>query len=113
MSVNLKVMNALSPLGFDVAFGVYKGAKDKYIVFNFEDERADFFADDEPITDIVYLQIHFFAPRTFNFVNTKNQIRSALKNAGFSYPSIQTFYEDETDYNHLVFSTSIDVESEE
>ena len=33
---------------------------DKYITFNLVDDRAAYFGDDEPITDVQLFQVHFF-----------------------------------------------------
>lgn len=112
MNVNSKVKDTLSPIGYDVEFGTYKGTADKYFTFNYADDRAELYGDGEPIYDIAYLQIHFFAPKTFNHMTIKQQTRSKLFKAGFSYPSVQTFEEDDTGKFHLVFECSIDGESD-
>lgn len=120
MNVNKLILDTLKPLGHPVVFNIYEGEwidgkfvkKDIYITFNYEDERGELFADDEPITDIAYLQIHLFAPINFNFMSLKKQIRSRLFRAGFSYPTITTIYEEETKTNHLVYQCSIEGASE-
>jgi hypothetical protein len=112
MTINEKVVSALSGLGYEIEFGIYKGSNDKYITFNFIDDRAELFADDAPIENTVDLQIHFFAPKNYNHMNDKKTIRNSLYNAGFSYPTIQTFYENDTELFHLVFECSIDENAE-
>lgn len=112
MNVNKLIIDTLKPFVADVVPTKYTGTNTTYIVFNYEDDRAKLFADDKPIIDVAYMQIHLFCPRTFNFQNLKKQVRSALFKAGFSYPSIQTFYEDDTETNHIVFQCEIEGQSE-
>lgn len=112
MNVNSLVINALSPLVSDVEPDNYKGDATTYITFNYSDDRAVEFADDIPIMDMAYLQIHLFCPEKFNFQTLKKQIRSRLFGAGFSYPQISSFYEDESKTNHIIFECSIEGQSE-
>ena len=112
MDANSKLRTALLSLGYPVAFMNYIGTAEKYIVFNIEDERAELFADDEPQDDVVYFQVHFFCPETYDHRADKKSIKVKLFKAGFSYPTIQTFYENETKFNHIVFQTHISGASE-
>ena len=112
MNVNGLIVSTLKPLVPDVFPGHYTGTLPTYIVFNYADDRGEVFADDEPQNDIAYLQIHLFCPGKFNYMTLKKQIRSALFEAGFSYPSVTTLYETDTDKNHIVFQCEIDGLSE-
>lgn len=112
MNVNKLIIDTLKPLVPDVVPTKYTGTNTTYITFNYEDDRAVEFADDAPIIDVAYTQIHLFCPRTFNFNNLKKQIRSALFKAGFSYPSVTILYEDETEINHIIFQCEIEGEPE-
>jgi len=112
MNVNSLIINTISPLGYPVVPSKYTGTNPTYIVFNYVDDRDEVFADNEPIIDIAYMQIHLFCPVTFNFHTLKKQIRSKLFKAGFSYPQITTLYEDETSKNHIVFECEIEGKSE-
>jgi len=115
MDVNKKVIDTLSVLGHPVVFLNYTGAASTYITFNYEDDRAEFYADDGPEIDVAYLMIHLFTPGDFNFMALKKQIRSKLFKAGFTYPQVDSFYEEDTKINHVVFRCQIDgsPESEE
>lgn len=117
MNVNNKIIDTLKYFGYPIKPDVYKlssteKASDKYFTFNYEDDRGEIFEDNKPIIDTAYLQIHFFSPRTFNNLTIKKQVRSKLFQAGFSYPQISSFYEEDTDTNHLVFQCHIDGQSE-
>jgi len=115
MNVNNLIINTLSTLTYPVEFNVYKPPPGStpntiYFTFNYEDERAETFADNEPQIDVAYLQIHLFTPSGFNFMTLKKRVRAKLFKAGFTYPNITTLYEDEK--NHLIFQCEIEGQSE-
>lgn len=112
MNVNSLIIKTLKPLVPDVVATKYTGTNETYITFNYEDDRGEVFADDEPLIDVAYMQIHLFCPRAFNFNQLKKQIRSALFKVGFSYPEVQPLYEDDKEINHIVFFCSIEGEPE-
>jgi heterodisulfide reductase subunit C len=71
-----------------------------------------FYADDEPKREIDYIQVHYFCPRTVNPETKIKKIRNALFKAGFSYPSVTRLYEEETEVNHIIFTTEYEKETE-
>lgn len=112
MNVNTLIIDTLKPLIPDVVPTKYTGTNTTYITFNYEDDRAGTFADDEPQEDVAYMQIHLFCPRTYNINKVKKQIRSRLFKAGFSYPRVTVLYEDDTETNHIVFQCEIEGNTE-
>lgn len=112
MSINKLIKDTLEPLGLPVRQDVYDGNEDKWITYNYADDRGIEFVDDEPVTDEIEIQIHLFVPFEFNYLSMKRNIRRALIGAGFSYPTVHVFYEDDTDIRHIVFECSIINESE-
>jgi len=111
MNVNQLIINTLSPLDIPIEPDVYTGDSDKWITFNYADDRGGLFADDGPTCDIVSMQIHLFTPLDFDYLNLKETIRSLLYIAGFSYAKISTIYEDDTKLRHTIFEC--EKESEE
>ncbi len=107
--MNKIVMDLLKTLGYPVAYITYSGTDDKYFVFNYVTEEGLLFADDKAIYDTYPMQIHFFCPLSFNHLTIKKQVKDLLINNGFLYPTIRTFYEKETKYNHLVFETEKEI----
>ena len=105
MSVNSIIKLCLETNGYPVDFMDYDGGALIYFTFNFADERGDMYGDDVPETVHSFIQIHFFSPKTFNHLALKNKVRNDLLALGFSYPTVQTFYEDDgvAKFNHLVF----------
>lgn len=115
MNVNNLIIETLKPLGHPVVATVYTGKEPVYITFNCADDRGEVFADNKPLIDIVYMQIHLFAPDTFNYVSLKKKIRVKLLNAGFTYPQMSSQYEADMKINHIIFECEITgkAESEE
>lgn len=108
MNANRLIEDTLSPLEYPIDYMSYAGSAERYFTYNYSDDRAELYADDEPVNDIAYIQIHFFSPKTFNHMQLKKQVRERLFSAGFSYPRISSFYENDTDMNHLVFECEIE-----
>ena len=117
MNVNKLIIDTLSPIGYPVAYIKYtpfsgETPSNKYITFNFADDRGINFADDVPQSGLISVQIHFFAPLNFNHIAIKKDIRVRLFNAGFTYPEIITLTENDNGIIHLVYECEIEVESE-
>jgi hypothetical protein len=120
LNVNILIIDTLSPVvpndtpdEANIKLNKYSGTSETYVTFNYEDDRATHYEDNEPKIDTAFLQIHLFCPADFNYNTLKKQIRSKLYRAGFSYPQITgPFYEDETGKNHIVFQCQIDGQSE-
>lgn len=119
MNVNSLITGALQPLMPNpdiktptVAFGMYRGAETTYINFNYANDSAILYADNEPYLDVASVQVHLFIPRTVNHMTLKKQIRSKLFKAGFTYPVVTTLEENDTDKFHIVFECEIEGNSE-
>lgn len=112
MNVNKLIINTLSPLGYPVEPITYTGIEKIYITFNYADDRGEVFADDMPIVDVAYMQIHLYVPFETNYMTIKKQIRSKLLAAGFTYPDITTMSENDTKINHIIFECIISGKSE-
>ena len=114
MTVNRKIIEALKPYGMPVVADHYSGKEKRYIEFNLYDDTVTVFADGEPETDIVTVQVHLFLPREEDYLQLKKKIRRSLCNAGFCYADITEFTESEaTDQyprgiRHITFETEIE-----
>lgn len=100
MTINAKVINALTSLSLPVHANVYNGTADEYITFQYADERPALRADDTDILDETTIQVHYFT-RTDPQTN-KKAIRRLLRAAGFTIQSTQELYESDTGYFHIV-----------
>lgn len=87
MSINERLIAALSPLGFPVVPDLYTGEEPVYLTFNYDIVGA-LFAEDAPQMDRYLVQVHLFAPFGRNLVGTRRQIRRLLLQAGFTWPDV-------------------------
>ncbi len=88
MSLNERIIGALLPLGIPVAPGVYTGEEKTYLTFNYATVGADY-GDDEPQHELALVQVHLFCPVTANNVATRRRIKRLLRDAGFTWPSVE------------------------
>lgn len=88
MTINQRIINALTGICSVIVPQVYTGEAPEYIVFNYS-EYPLAFADDEPQSIGYSVQVHLFMPLKANPNTKKTAIKNALYAAGFTYPSIQ------------------------
>ncbi|MEI3490864.1 MAG: hypothetical protein V8Q73_02525 [Blautia sp.] len=112
MSVNTKIEEALFNCCKNIWPVVCPDAHppEEYIVYNPELESPELYGDDEDLEWTHYMQIHFFTKK--NYISKRKEIRKLLRTAGFTMTDINTEYEKDTKYFHLIFSCYIE-ESEE
>lgn len=103
MNINQKIIDTLSTLGLPVKESIYTGNEEKWIVFNYADDRGDAYANDAPTVEVVTMHIHLYVPLVFNYPKMKKDIRSLLFEAGFSYATVSTEIETDTRLRHLIF----------
>lgn len=100
MTVDKRIVDALSPLQMDIENEIYQGKNKKYIVFNYS-TVGDAFADDEAQAERYLCQVHLFAPLSEDITALKKQIKTALRNAGFTHP--ETLSATDENGRHIVF----------
>ena len=102
MTVDAKIMAALSPFGDPVERSVYHGDAKRYYTFNYTTLAADF-GDDEPQHERYLIQVHLFAPLNENILQQVRKTKKALYAAGFVYPDTRDSSDD--DSRHIVFES--------
>lgn len=112
MTVNEKIIQALTPLDIPVTADFYGGGEEEYITFNYADDRGGDFGDNAPLHAVAYMQIHYFAPMEKNYLSIKKRIRKALFTTGFTYPDVTDATLTGEGIRHLVFECNIENESE-
>lgn len=112
MTVNEKIIQALGKFGLKVTPDFYGGGSKEYFTFNYADDRASDFGDNEPINVVAYMQIHYFCPVKKDYLNLKKKVRRALMEVGFTYPTVTDATEPGDEERHLVFECSIENEDE-
>ena len=100
MSVNTKVMEALSDLGIPVRFQHYSGEEKPYITFFNYLESGELFADDEEQLTGVYTQLDLWSEG--DYADLVSQIHQRMRSAGFLRRSFSDLYETNTNLHHKV-----------
>ena len=95
---------ALEPVGIPVKYYEYFGKEPEYIVYNEEAEEPADFGDNQPQHNIIWWQVHIFAPKDSDFRMYKKKAVDYLKLAGYSVTDIETLYEKETKTIHVIIS---------
>lgn len=110
MNVNPKILGLGDVVNCPVEPDVYSGSEDRYITFTYEDERPATHADNKSIADEAYIQISYFVPKKYDYMDDKHKIRDYLEEQGFKVTSMGCWIEDAlTGYQkirHLVFETN-------
>lgn len=111
MTVNEKIVQALSSFEIPITADFFGGGKKEYFTFNYASDRAENFGDDKPLNAVASMQIHYFLPVEKDYLSIKKQIRNALFAAGFTYPVVTHLTEDKK-IRHLIFECEIENDDE-
>jgi hypothetical protein len=93
VSLNTIIRAAITPIVPECVPDQYTGAATEYCTFNYT-ELPDAFGDEMPGAIRYLVQLHYFCPYIgkngsyFNPYTKKKQLKNALLNAGFTYPSV-------------------------
>lgn len=111
MNVNQKIEQALCDITkeiYPLSYPYDENKPDTYIVYNPELEEPGYYADDEEWNWVQYMQVHLF--HKGNYISIGRDIRIRLRKAGIMVTGIETMYEKDTQYYHLVFSCYVEEE---
>lgn len=112
MTVNQIIIEALKSFGIPIVPNFYEGESEEYITFNYADDRAALYADNDPVTNISYMQIHYFLPSNKDYLEDKKKMRKALHKSGFTYPGVTELVESDNKIRHIIFECEIENEYE-
>lgn len=112
MTVNQIIIEALEPFDIPITPDFYGDGNEEYITFNYADDRAKLYSDDAPVSDIAYMQIHYFLPAKKNYLENKKKIRRTLHENGFTYPEVTELIEPDNKIRHIIFECEIENEYE-
>lgn len=102
MSLNTIIRAAITPIVTECVPDQYGGTATEYCTFNYS-ELPDAFGDDSPHAIRYLVQLHYFLPTGANPYAKKKQLKNALLNAGFTYPSVTNA--SDGDGQHIIFET--------
>ncbi len=90
MSAGKLLKDALEETGWLVKRDLYVSSggrrAEQYIVFNLAHEGPSGFADNMPMGETTYWQVHIFLPETQSPTAIKREVKRLLAERGFSYP---------------------------
>lgn len=98
MSMNTLIIDTLTPIGIPVAFQHYDGKAETYITFFFYDQRGAFFAENEEQNTEYFLQVDVWS--SGNYESIVSEVKTRLKEIGFTRSSEADFYEKEHQIYH-------------
>lgn len=110
MTINEKIITALSPLGYPVVPDLHTGEETTYLTFNYN-TLGGLFGDDAPILDLYFVQVHLMAPYGWNSVELRRQVKQRLFAAGFTWPEetdAANEYRSENTGQHIVFECQME-----
>lgn len=102
MTINEKLIAALSPAGHPVVPGQYAGSQKIYYSFNYSLHPRQF-ADNKPLFFRVLIQVHLYTPHAYDSVQLRADTLQQLLGAGFDCPEILDVSDDVS--QHYVFET--------
>ena len=100
MSINQLVINALKSVNVPVSFQTYSGTADPYITFFCYLETGELYSDDVQQGTAYYVQVDVWSKG--NYSSIVEQVKSAMKQAGFSFLSAYDLYEKDVKIYHKV-----------
>ena len=112
MTIHQKIKAALQSLNIPVKEDFYGGGLDEYITWTLVQDKAAVIADGRPVNEVSELMIHWFLPRNKSYTETRKQIRQALLDAEFTWPTVTVIEEPDGKTRHIVFETQVENDEE-
>jgi len=100
MNINQLVINALKNINVPVSFQTYSGTADTYITFFCYLETGELYSDDIQQGTGYYVQVDVWSKG--NYSSVVEQVKLAMKQAGFSFLSAYDLYEEDVKVYHKV-----------
>ena len=100
MNVNPDIQKLAEITGLPVSPDVYSGDNEKYITYEYTDERPIFWGDDQTLYDQLMVRVNLFTPPKFNYMDLKHQIRDYLETLG-ELDDIESWIETFTAKNNM------------
>lgn len=103
MTVEQRIVAALSPLGLPVSQGEYLGDRCKYLCY-YVSRFGTNWSDDGPGAEACRVQVHLFAPVSENINNLVRLAQNALYAADFGWP--EAVDATDKDGRHIILETT-------
>ncbi len=110
MDLSNKITGLSEVIKCPVGQDIYRGSEKRYITFTYEDELPVLNGNNTPVADTAYIQVSYYVPKDYKYMDDKHKIRDYLEEQGFKVTSIRCWMEDaRTGYQnirHLLFETN-------
>lgn len=103
MTVEERIVAALSPIGLPVSQGEYLGDRCKYLCY-YVSRSGTNWANDGPGAEVCRVQVHLFAPVSENINNLVRLAQNALYEADFGWP--EAVDATDKDGRHIILETT-------
>lgn len=103
MTVEERIVAALSPIGLPVSQGEYLGDRGKYLCY-YVSRSGTNWANDGPGAEVCRVQVHLFAPVSENINNLVRLAQNALYEADFGWP--EAVDATDKDGRHIILETT-------
>ena len=114
MNVNPLLMELKNVTGLPVVPDIYEGSGDKWITFTYQDERPVFFGDNTVLDDTAYISVNLFTPKNYNYMATKEAIKTYLESIGIvTNCESYVYLENQIPIRQTIFEVTITKEREE
>lgn len=100
MTIEKRIRDALLTFGDPVQKGIYLGTGEKWFTFGYT-TVPEVYGDDRPDAVRHLIDVHFFAPWTYDTAKRIPKVCLALESAGFTYPVVTSAGDQEG--QHIVF----------
>lgn len=89
----------------------YPGKKQsRYVTYNVADDRGSLFGGDTASECVLSMQIHLYLPVPEEYMAMVKRMRQALSEAGFTWPVITVYIEEDHRLRHIIFECEIEEE---
>lgn len=100
MNVNKEIQELEIITELPVSPDMYSGEEEKYITYEYTDERPVFWGDDTTMYDQATVRVNLYTPPKFNYMELKHKIRDYLETLGV-VEDISSWLENFTTKNNL------------
>lgn len=87
-----KVVDALTPLDIEVAWGSYEGQSDEYIIFSIYNNQINDECEDEYLSEVYYVTLTYWS-KSFSMLKKEKLIKQSMKTAGFAFDNSKDLFE--------------------
>lgn len=87
-----KIVDALTPLNIELAWGGYDGESDEYIIFSIYNNQTNDECEDEYLSEVYYVTLTYWS-KSFSMLKKEQQIKKFMKGAGFAFDSSKDLFD--------------------